>query len=95
MYMAVYIILFLGIPVSDFVPTGSSLTLSVQVHMTEQGPKTIIQGLQPGVGLTKDHIMAIQQQVRNRLQQCNLQVCLFLINRKYRSFITASYENNN
>ncbi|CAL4095384.1 unnamed protein product, partial [Meganyctiphanes norvegica] len=61
-------------PVSQFVPPGSSLTLRVQVRMTEQGPKTIIQGLQPGVGLTKDHIMAIQQQVRNMLQQYNLQV---------------------
>ncbi|XP_069982461.1 nucleosome-remodeling factor subunit NURF301 isoform X1 [Penaeus vannamei] len=54
--------------------SGSSLTLRVQVRMTEQGPKTIIQGLQPGVGLTKDHIMAIQQQVRNMLAQYNLQV---------------------
>ncbi|XP_066966214.1 nucleosome-remodeling factor subunit NURF301 isoform X1 [Macrobrachium rosenbergii] len=54
--------------------SGSSLTLKVQVRMTEQGPKTIIQGLQPGVGLTKDHIMAIQQQVRNMLAQYNLQV---------------------
>ena len=50
--------------------SGSSLTLKVQVRMTEQGPKTIIHGLQPGVGLTKDHILAIQQQVRNMLAQC-------------------------
>ncbi|KAK4328159.1 hypothetical protein Pmani_001432 [Petrolisthes manimaculis] len=54
--------------------TVSTLTLRVQVRMTEQGPKTIIQGLQPGVGLTKDHIMAIQQQVRNMLAQYKLQV---------------------
>ena len=50
--------------------SGNSLKLRVQVRMTEQGPKTIIQGLQPGVGLTKDHIIAIQQQVRSMLQQC-------------------------
>lgn len=55
---------------SNSTSSGSSLTLRVQVRMTEQGPKTIIQGLQPGVGLTKDHIMAIQQQVRNMLAQC-------------------------
>lgn len=53
---------------------GSSLTLRVQVRMTEQGPKTIIQGLQPTVGLTKDHIRAIQQQVRSMLAQYNLKV---------------------
>lgn len=53
---------------------GSSLTLRVQVRMTEQGPKTIIQGLQPSVGLTKDHIRAIQQQVRSMLAQYNLKV---------------------
>lgn len=52
----------------------SSLTLRVQVRMTEQGPKTIIQGLQPSVGLTKDHIRAIQQQVRSLLAQYNLKV---------------------
>ncbi|XP_071513894.1 nucleosome-remodeling factor subunit NURF301 [Panulirus ornatus] len=59
---------------SNSASSGSSLTLRVQVRMTEQGPKTIIQGLQPGVGLTKDHIMAIQQQVRNMLAQYKLQV---------------------
>ncbi|XP_045626029.2 nucleosome-remodeling factor subunit NURF301 isoform X1 [Procambarus clarkii] len=59
---------------SNSTSSGNSLTLRVQVRMTEQGPKTIIQGLQPGVGLTKDHIMAIQQQVRNMLAQYKLQV---------------------
>ncbi|KAF2367356.1 Zinc finger PHD-finger, partial [Trinorchestia longiramus] len=53
---------------------SSSLTLKVQVRMTHQGPKTIIQGLLPTVGLTKDHIRAIQQQVRTMLAQYNLKV---------------------
>ena len=56
------------------VDASSSITLRVQVRMTEQGPKTIIQGLHPSIGLTKDHIRAIQQQVRTMLSQYNLKV---------------------
>ena len=57
-------------PTKQTVTSPTSLVLRVQVRMTEQGPKTIIQGLPPGSGLSKDHILAIQQQVRSMLAKC-------------------------
>ena len=44
---------------------SNRLTVNVMVRMTDKGPKTVVKSVHPNIGLTKDNIRDIQEQIKS------------------------------